>query len=119
MSPLFTEGLMNNNNLIIMRLRSFRPSVIRFQAKVGETMKMEKVSGMLVGKGLSWGLIGGEVKGKGETQKHDFRPGKRYTFIILKTFARGRYGRQRVLVVVVVVVAVVVVVIIFYCLLVL
>jgi len=36
---------------------------------------------------------------KGQTQKHAFQWGKRYTFIISKTFTWGRYGHEWVMLV--------------------
>ena len=45
------------------------------------------------GKGTMECGLGCEEKGKGETQKKlAFRRGECYTFIILKTFSRGRYS---------------------------
>ena len=48
---------------------------------------MERGSGMR----LSWRVVGGAREGKWETQKHAFRRRGLYTFIISRTFARGRY----------------------------
>ena len=36
--------------------------------------------------------LGCERGGKGESQKHAFRSGARFTFIISMTFARSRYS---------------------------
>jgi len=40
-------------------------------------------------RGFSFGCEG---KGKGQTRKHDFRRAARHTFIVSRTFARGRYS---------------------------
>jgi len=57
-------------------------------------MKMEKVP-WAVGRGwgcLGEGLVGSEEKGKGRRKNMLFGAGAWYTFIIAKTFARGRYS---------------------------